>query len=487
MSIKQKAIKGALWTAIQNWVSQAGAFVVFFVLARLLQPEDFGLIALANVFLAFMQAFLEQGFAQALIQQDELDHDSLDTAFWSNVAIGLLLTCSTWIFADWIAGFFNQQQLAPILRCLSLVFLLNASRSTQQAILERNFAFKELAVRSILGIFLGGIVGITMAVAGLGVWSLVWQQITNEIVGTLVLWKASNWLPRFKFSFYVFGNLFRFGSSILALNLVSFFNTRINDFLIGYCFGPVVLGYYSISYRLLQVSVQLLVRTTSSISLPVFSRLRHDPQRFRSAYYTVTRLTSAIAFPFFLGIAVLAPQLVVVIFGEKWLATVPLIQILALSGILKSVTFFKSSVLIAMGKPAQTVHLKSLSVILNLIAFAIAYRFGIVAVTAATVMKGIVVFPIGQWVISRTISIPFGAYLRQFVSPLVSSLFMVLALSAARDFLMKEIGLESVVLCFCVLLGAVLYFLITRILSPRLYREFLDVVSMALDKPGKLT
>ncbi|MEQ9371497.1 MAG: MOP flippase family protein [Coleofasciculus chthonoplastes F3-SA18-01] len=487
MSIKQKAIKGALWTAIQNWVGQTGAFVVFFVLARLLQPEDFGLVALANVFLAFMQIFLEQGFAQALIQRDNLEPDHLNTAFWSNVAIGILLATLSFIGADGIAYGFQQPQLAPILRCLSLIFIINALKGTQQAILERKFAFKTLAVRSIMGIVIGGLVGIIMAIAGFGVWSLVGQQLTNELMGTLVLWNASKWRPGFSFSFIHFKQLFKFGSNILVFNFISFFNTRLNDFLIGYFLGTTALGYYGISYRILQVGTQLLVKTTSGVSLPTFSRLINDLDRFRSAFYAVTRLTSVVAFPVFVGMGVLAPELVTVLFGQQWLPTVPLIQLLAISGVLRSVSFFKSSVLVAMGYPVWTVRLKLLSVVLNIVGFAIAYRWGIVAVTAATVIRSIIVFPIGQWVISKIVDIPLWKYLGQFAVPLISSLGMMTVLLISRKYLEFDLDTKLSFLFTNTLLGAITYLLLIRTLSPKIFSEFINLGKIALSKSQKKT
>lgn len=482
MSIKQKAVKGALWTAIQNWIGQAGAFVVFFVLARLLQPEDFGLVALANVFLAFMQIFLEQGFAQALIQRDELEPEHLDTAFWTNIIIGLILATISFVSAEGIAYGLKQPELIPVLRCFSFIFLINAFRGTQQAILERQFAFKVIALRSVLGIVVGGFVGITMAVQGFGVFSLVGQQLTNELVGTIVLWQASDWRPKFKFSWTHFQELFKFGSNILVLNFIGFFNTRLNEFLIGYFLGSVVLGYYAISYRILQVATQLLVRTTSGVSLPTFSRLKNDLDRFRSTFYTVTRLTSAIAFPVFAGMAVMAPELVPVMFGQQWLPAVPLIRLLAIAGIVRSVSFFKSSVLVALGEPAWTVRLKILSVVINIVGFFIAYPWGILAVTAAIVIRGIIVFPIGQWAIARIISIPLGTYLKQFVVPLTSSLGMIAVLLLSKNYLTSGIEIKILVLGINTLLGAITYLLMIWILSPKILQEFLDIGKIALSK-----
>lgn len=485
MSIKLKAIKGALWTAIQNWVSQAGALVVFFALARLLQPEDFGLVALANVFVAFMQIFLEQGFAQALIQRDELEPEHLDTAFWSNVVIGGLLTGIGFISANGIALLFQVEGLTPVLRCMSIVFLINGFRGTQQAILERQFAFRAIALRSILGICIGGLAGIFAAVSGLGVWSLVIQQLTNELVGTLVLWGASDWHPGFRISLGHFKQLFNFGINILLLNFIGFFNTRMNDFLIGYFLGVNVLGYYAIAYRTLQVLTQLLVRTTSAIALPTFSRLKNQIQRFREAFYTATRLTSVIAFPVFASVIVLAPVMVKLFFGEKWLPCVPLLQMLSIVGMIRSVTFFKSSVLIAAGKPVWTVRLKLLNVTANLIGFSIAYRYGIYAVTMAFVLHNVLLFPISQLVISRIVTIPLAKYIRQFIMPFISSLLMAIIMIITFIFL-EHITINYIgILIACTIVGIISYVAILRAIAPSIIVEFIDIFKTVVSNSAR--
>ncbi|WP_421655574.1 lipopolysaccharide biosynthesis protein [Leptothermofonsia sp. ETS-13] len=481
MSIKQKAVKGVVWTTIQNWGSQAGSLIVFFILARLLQPQDFGLVALADVFLVFMQLLLEQGFAQAIIQRQELEPEHLDTAFWISLAIGMSLTLIGFASAGWVAEFLKQPLLAPILQCLSPVFVISAFSRVQQAILERQFAFKAIALRWLVGTIAGGAVGITLAFLGFGVWSLVIQRLVHEAIGTLMLWSASNWRPGFKVSMPHFRQLFGFGINIMGFNVLNFFNTRINDFLIGYFLGLIALGYYSVAYRVLTVMTQLLVRTSRDVALPTFSRLQTEPERFRRAFYTATQLTSTVAFPTFLGMATLAPELVLLLFGKQWQPSIPLMQILALMGMLRAVTFFKGSVFIAMGKPAWWFWLSVLNVVLNLIGFAIAIPFGIQAVAFAYVLRGYLAFPVGQWAVSRLIQDPLLLYLRQFITPLVSALVMATAILGAKQLLtvwLNPFGL----LATCTFLGAMIHGLTIRLLAPQLFQQVLDLARLAVSR-----
>lgn len=484
MSIRQKAIKGVVWSAIQTWGSQAGSLIVFFILARLLTPEDFGLVSLANVFLVFMQLLLEQGFAQALIQREDLEPEHLDTAFWTNLALGVLLTITGVALSRSAAQLFSQPDLTPILQCFSICFTLSAFSRVQQAILERKFDYKAIAVRSLLATAVGGCVGISLAWLGFGVWSLVCQHIVHEGVGAIVLWMASEWRPRFKVSKRHFRDLFGFGINIFGFNVLNFFNTRLTDFLIGYFLGTTALGYYSIAYRILTVMTQLLVRTIRDVSLPAFSRLQDDPEQFRKAFYTVTQLTSLVAFPTFLGMATLAPELVLTLFGARWLPSVPLLmQILAFAGMLRAVTFFKSSVFLAMGKPSWWLWLSVLNVVLNVISFTIALPWGINAIALAYVIRCYVAFPVGQWAVSKLIQTPLLSYLQQFVAPLISSLIMAVVILRVKQLLSAWSPLALLVVC--TLVGAVVYGLAIRLLAPKLFQQMLGLARLALSKSSQ--
>ncbi|MBF2047374.1 MAG: lipopolysaccharide biosynthesis protein [Elainella sp. C42_A2020_010] len=485
MSIREKAIQGVLWSALQNWGSQVGSLLVFFLLARLLTPEAFGLVAMANIFLAFMQIFLQQGFAQSLIQRQDLEPEHIDTAFWTNLAIGACLTAFGLTAAGWVAAQFQQPQLTPILQVLSLLFLITACGNVQQALLERAFNFRATATRALAATLVGGAAGIGLALAGFGVWSLVGQQVIQELTGVLVLWHASDWRPRFRVSLPHFWQLFRFGMPILGFNFLNFLNSRADDLLIGYFLGAVPLGYYSIAYRILGVMQQLLVQTSQQIALPTFSRLQSDLEQFRQAFYTATQLTSLIAFPVFLGVLVLAPELVVMLFGEQWTPSIPVLQVLSLAGIFQSISFFKSSVFMAMGKPSWSLWLSLLTVVLNLIGFSIAVRWGIVAVAAAFVIRGYVVFPIGQWAVSRLIHIPVLVYVKQFTVPLLSAITMAGFLFLLRNWMLALTSLYILVVPVSALLGALFYIGLIRFCSPTLFYKLLTILYSPFTKKVK--
>lgn len=457
MSIGKKTVIGFFWSVIEGWGSQAISLIVFFLLARLLSPEAFGLVAMANVFLAFMNVFLDQGFAQALIQRQKLDPEHLDTAFWTNLAIGIILAGLGITGAEIVARWFNQPQLVPILRCLCTLFVITSLSNIHKALLEREFAFKAIARRTLLGLVCGGITGILMALSGFGVWSLVAYQIVNEFMGTLVLWHASSWKPRLVFSKVHFDQLFSFGISLLALQFVNFFNNRGNDFLIGAFLGAEALGYYAIALSIMKAVQQLLMKPANQVALPTFSRLQEDLGKFRNVFYKATQLTGLISFPIFLGLFLLTPELIVILFGEQWRPAIAITQVLCFSGLIQAISSFKGQILVAMGKPEWRLWQSLLSIILSLIGFAIAFQWGIVAIAAAYTIRRYIVFPIGQWAIYLLIHISWRVYLLQFLLPIAASSVMLISMYLTKSIVTSITSSNIAIILSCSLVGFIVY------------------------------
>lgn len=485
MNLRQNAVKGVIWSAITSWGRQAIAFIVFFLLARLLGPETFGLIALAAVFMAFIQVFADQGFAEALVQRDQLDSEHLDTAFWTNIAIGLLITLLCIGGAQLIADLFKQPQLTPIIRWLSLSFLLRALSSVHEAMFRRNLAFKTLAIRSLVAVVIGGLVGIIMALMGFGVWSLVGQQLSNSLIQVIVLWIASDWRPGFQFSKHHFKDLFSFGINVVGMNVLDFINSRADDFLIGYFLGPVKLGYYSVAYRIMTIVIDLLTNVINQVAIPTFSKLQKEPERLRDAFYTVTKFTSLVSFPIFIGLSALAPELIRLLLGPKWIPSIPVIQVLAFIGLLHSVYYFNATVIMAMGKPSWKLLINFINSIANLISFSIAVQFGITAVAAAFVIRGYLLSPLELLLVKKLIRVNVFTYLSNYIAPLTGSLAMVASMFALKYFIGNFVSLY-ILLAACIVISPLIYALTIFLVAPKLFQQVLELVeSVSPIKFGK--
>lgn len=470
MSLKTKAIKGIFWSAAGSWGSRLISASVFFLLARLLGPKPFGLVALVGVYLAFTNIFLDQGFSQALVQRKELTKEHTDTAFWTNLSVSFVLTIVSLLGAEWIALIFKEEALVPIIRWLSLTFVLSALSTTQQALLQRKLAFRSLAIRTFVAVGAGGIVGVTMALLGFGVWSLVGQQLTNMAAQVVVLWCASDWRPGFTFSRKHFKELFSFGINIMGISFFNFFNRRSDDFLIGYFLGPTALGYYTIAYRFLLILTDLLIRTTEQVAMPSFSRMQNDYERVRKAFYQVTQLTSLVAFPVFVSSIVLAPEIIELMFGEEWYASIPVMQVLGAVGIVQSVAFFNGTIMVSMGKPEWKLRLNVVNAVANVIGFMLVVHLGIVAVASAYTIRAALVLPFTVMIVHKLISLDIKKYVHQYFTGATGSASMAITMLACKFFFPRDTNVLGLT-ALCILAGAFTYLLTVFLINPSLCRK----------------
>jgi O-antigen/teichoic acid export membrane protein len=431
-SLQRRVTRGLTWTVVETWGRQGLNLVVFVILARLLTPLDFGLVALATVFVALAQLLVDQGLGDALIQRREITREHIDTAFWAAVATGLLLTLIGLLIAEPVATALEQPRLAAILQVLSLSFVLGAFTSIQIALMRRAFEFRALALRAVGAALGGGAIGIGMAAAGLGAWALVGQQLASAAISVLLLWWVSPWRPGLRFSRAHFRDLFRFGLNVVGSDTLSFVSRNVDNLLIGVVLGPVPLGYYAVAYRILAVTQALLVNVARKIAFPAFSRLQGDPQRLRRAYYRLTRSMSVLIMPGYIALAIAAPELIVSLFGSTWEESGPVAAVLFLIGPVLTVQAFAASLLNAAGHPEVVLRFRLITSLTNVIGFLIAVPFGIVAVAAAFVLRGYLLLPLILRWMGVYGAIPPREYLAQLRGVFLATATMAAAMLAAK-------------------------------------------------------
>ncbi|PSN18592.1 flippase [filamentous cyanobacterium CCP5] len=481
MSLKSKAAKGVFWSVVESWGRQLFSSATFFILARLLGPESFGLIALAGVYIAFLTIFTGGSLSAAVVQRKDIDPEHLDTAFWIGLGIGCVLTLISFVAAPFIAKSFDEPALSLVIRVLSLNFLIGPFSSVQMAIFKRKLDFRMISIRTLVATFASGLVGVGMALSGFGIWSLVGQQLTNSVCQFAVLWWVSDWRPGLRVSKRHFDELFAFSIHITGFSFVNFFSRRSDDLLIGYFLGPVALGYYNVAYKLLLTVIDLLSRVIEKVAMPTFSRLQREPERMRAAFYQVTQLTSLVSFPVFAAMGILSPELIRVIFGEQWESSIPVMQILVFIGILQSSSIFNSTILLSLGKSNLRLKLGILNSISSVLCFLAAVRFGIVAVAAAYVVRGYLLAPIPVFVIRRAIKLKILNYLAQFLPALLGSLLMALIMITAKNLVSYSLN-ETLLLLLISLLGGGVYILFLTLIFPARLMEVKSLLKLATSK-----
>jgi PST family polysaccharide transporter len=474
-------VKGVIWSATQKWGARIISFLVMLILARLVSPESFGLVAYAIVFTSFAQIFVDQGFSDAIVQFPQLEREHLDTAFWVSILTGGILTVVSIAASGVIAKLFHEPQLEPIVKWLSPIFILSALNSVQISLLRRKLDFKSLTVRSLVATITSGIVAVTMAFLGFGVWSLVAKLIVDGAVSVIALWQVSDWRPNLRLSWKHFKELFSYGINIVGGNFVDYLSVHSDDFLIGYFLGPIALGYYTLAYNLLIVLTDLLVTVPNVVAFPIFSKIQDDSARLKSAFYEVTQLQSIMAFPIFLGIFIVAPEAVRVLYSDKWISSIPVVQILMLMGIIRSATYFYSSIFRAAGKPSWRFGIYALTAALNVIGFLIVVRMGIIAVAVSYVVVSYALMPLYILLIRKLIHVTIRSHLSQYIPAFASSLIMIAVVLVFKYFLGQNFSLLIRLVIF-ILAGGVAYLLGIRLIRPEVYIKMLGIAKMAFPK-----
>lgn len=324
-------MKGMMWNAVERFSTQGIQFVLTIVIARLLSPEDYGLVAMIGIFMALAQTFIDSGFSNALIQKKDRTEADYCTMFYFNVFIALLLYALLFISAPWIARFYNQPQLVAVLRVLAISLVTNSLAMIQVTRLTIALAFKKLALISLSAVLASGLLAVWLATHGYGVWTLVFQTLALSTVWLLLLWLVARWYPRWHFSFASFHRLFSFGSRLLASNLLHTLYLNMYSLVIGKFFTSSTLGYFNRAYTLGQFPVQNFGNIVQKVLYPVQCRYQDDDEKFRQIFVNYLQLSSFILFPLMLGMSALARPLLLLLLTEKWLPAVPLLQIMCVS------------------------------------------------------------------------------------------------------------------------------------------------------------
>lgn len=469
MGLRKQATRGVAWSALERWGSQLLGLAVFAVLARKLEPSAFGLVALAAVVIEFVRVFVDQGFSEAVIQRAELDKEHLDTAFWTGLLSGAVLAAGCVLGAEPIARAMGEPALAPVLRWLSLSFVISGLATTQGALLQRRLAFRELAARSFVAQVASGAIAIYLAFAGYGVWALVGNLLGDAVFGTVMLWSVSGWRPGVSVRWRHFKELAAFGSSIVGFKLLNLTSQRVDKLMIGSLLGKEALGFYDVAWRIFHAITRLLTSVMNRVAFPVFARLQQEPERLRSAFYEATQLTSLVTFPAFLGLAALAPDVLPWAFGAKWVESVPVMRVLAFVGILQSLTHFNGSLIKGAGKPVWRLGIASVQATVNVAAVWLGVQHGITGVAIAVTLAGFALFPLGFFAVRRLTAIEPLRYASQFVAPLLAAALCVAVALGVRHALLDAAVPVRVALAAAA--GALSYLLGLRLVAPTLWRR----------------
>ena len=332
--LKKKTIAGMSWSTIDNISNTGIGFLVGIVLANVLTPEQFGIIGMITVFIAVSNSIVDSGFSNALIRKNDATNTDYNTIFLFNLILGVVLYVVLYFCAPAISQFFKEPILIPITRVLGLTLIVNALAIIQRTILVKKVDFKTQTKISIICALGSGIIGIGMVFTGFGIWSLVGQQLSKQLLSTLFLWVYNKWRPAIEFSRQSFKELFGFGSKLLLSGLIDTVYKNIYYLVIGKFYSAAQLGQYSRAEQFNSMFSSNLTTVVQRVSYPVLSSIQEESARLRNAYRRIIKTTMLVTFPFMLGLAAVAKPMILILIGEKWLPSVIFLQILCFQGMM---------------------------------------------------------------------------------------------------------------------------------------------------------
>lgn len=423
-SLKEKTVKGVMWSSLDRFSTQGIQFVFSILIARLLLPSDYGIVAMLGIFLAISQTFIDSGFSTALIRKIDRTEADYCTVFYFNIVVGLFFYGVLWFASPWIASFYNIPLLEDVTKILSLTFVFSSFSGIQNARLSIAIDFKTRAKISVIVAVLTGGVGLWMAYDGYGVWALVVQAVVSSLFRTVLLWLYVRWIPRLIFSWKSFRELFSFGSKLLASALLDTTYNNIYPLVIGKFFSSSTLGVFSRAESLAQYPSSNITNVLQGVTFPVLSSIQKEPERLSNAYKHFLRLSAFIVFPLMVGLAAVADPLIRIVLTDKWEGAIYLLQIICFSMMWYPIHAINLNLLQVKGRSDFFLKLEVIKKIQGVVILCFTIPLGIVAMCYGRIIGSLLSLVYNTYYTKRLIGYGYWAQMKDLLHILVHSLVM---------------------------------------------------------------
>ena len=472
-SLKNKTVKGVGWSFIDNLSSSGITFLVGLVLARLLTPSEYGIMAILTIFIAVSNSIVDSGFSNALIRKTDARRVDYNTVFLFNLLVSGLLYVVLFLAAPAISRFFKEPLLVEVMRVIGWVLVINALAIIPRTLFVKEVNFKTQTKVSLIASISSGVIGIGMALAGLGVWSLVGQQLSRQLLNTLFLWGYCKWKPVWEFSIQSFKELFSFGSKLLLSGLLDTVFKEIYSLVIGRCYTSAQLGQYTRANQFNQIFSSNLTSVIQRVSYPVLSSIQDEPERLREAYRKVIKSTMLISFACMLGLAAVAKPLIIILIGEKWLLAVGFLQIICFRGMLYPLHAINLNILQVIGRSDLFLKLEIIKKIIAVGPLVLGVLFSIEYMLWGSVCTSFIAYFLNSYYSANLINYPAKEQIKDILPT-----FIVSFLTAASMWSLTLLSLSNWLL---LPLQCLLGILLTTLIYERLQLpEYVEVKQLAL-------
>lgn len=350
MGLKQSAVSGAIWTGLEKILTQVVHFVIGVILARLLSPLDYGVIGMLTIFIAIANVFTDSGLSSALIQKKDRTDTDYSTIFYFNLLVAIFFYCLLYVTSPFIADFYNMPILKDVTRVVAISLIITGFTAVQSTRLRINLQFRKLSIITISGMFVSGVTGLILAFNGFGVWALVIQTVAGNLFCSVCIWYVAKWYPSLEFSKESFKGLWRVGSKLLGSSLINTLYGNTYTLVIGKTFTGEQVGYYNRGNQYALLPMQSVQDMAVKVNFPVLSKLQGDDERLILAYKKLMTVPLYLLYPILVGLAVIAPYLIPIMIGEKWIPCVPILQVLCIGYMLSPLTSLNLNLLYVKGR-----------------------------------------------------------------------------------------------------------------------------------------
>lgn len=477
-SLKNKTIKGVGWSAADALLGHGVTFIVGLVLARLLSPDEYGLIGICLIFTTVLNGIVDSGFSNALIRKKEVTDEDYNTMFTTNMAISIVLYVLLFISAPLVSGFFHRIELTALVRVTGLILFFNALSITQVTILTKNIDFKTKTKASLVSAIISGVIGIAMAFMGYGVWSLVAQQLSKQLLYTLCLWVLSKWWPKFTFYKDSFKYMWGFGWKLLASGILNNVWNQLYQVVIGRCYTSSTLGHYTRANEYASIFSSNLTLIVQRVSYPVLAEIQDDKERMVQGYRKVIKITMFVTAVCMISLGAVSEPLIYTLIGTKWQEAATYLPLICISMSLYPLHAINLNILQVLGRSDIFLYLEILKKIVGIVPIVIGIFCGIYYMLLTSILTGVISLYLNTWYTGKTLNYSFWKQLRDIAPSYFTALVIALAV-----YFLKYLSLPYyVVLMLQIIVGLVACITISEIFKFDEYKELKTIVIKVVNR-----
>lgn len=473
--LKQKTVKGVLWSTLERFSVQGVQFVIMIVMARLLTPHDYGLIGMLAIFLAVAQSLIDSGFSQALIRKQNRTEVDNSTVFYFNLAVSGTLYAIFFITAPFVAEFYNSPELCLVMRIVCLGIIFNSLAVVQRALLTINIDFKTQAKASFISAIISGGVGISMAYAGFGVWALVCQQLINLGMNTTLLWIFSKWRPIGIYSWKSFHELFSFGSKLLASGLLETLYRNIYTIVIGKIFSASSLGHYTRAQQFSEFPSSNVTGIIQRVTYPVLCEIQDDEVRLASVYRRFLKLSAFVVFPLMIGLSAVATPFIYIAIGSQWIFCSQILQILCFSMMWYPIHAINLNLLQVSGRSDLFLRLEIIKKVTGVLVLVSTAPFGLIVMCYGQIFNSVLSLVINTYYTGKLINVGFLKQMKDLLPTILLCVVMYVGILMVNSLVAGN--LQKLVVGISI--GIIMYMSLAYIFK---FSEFKELVSLVKRK-----